>query len=711
MCTRLHAHAERLFCARTLVVFVFFRRITAPLFVRALRPTGQWHLLLNCNQSELHIQKHTVNAAFLLWTESCKTTLRAMNPASSASHDPSRSPDGSPLRPRLLTPGFSDVLGDRRLMLENTNSSMAEQLRFSREFSDADGFEVAIRQRIEELAHVHDPSIASVRRVEWLGANEGLALVSNHVQGRRLSEMIGEASGPAFAFEFIRQLAPALALIQSQAAGIAHGVLTPERIIVTREGRLVIVEHVLGSAIELMQIPASRLRTDFGLALPAGDPAEEVTLDARLDVIQLGFIALSLLAGVRLDPNQYPDEIPSLLETYARVDSLASAQLRLWLEGALQLNRRPFDRPFDTAQDAHEAFEELSQELGPHNAESESVVVPFNAPGEPVALQTEELEVAAEPEPEPEAELEIEPEPETVAEIDVAPELADRPLAAPSDDRILQDVEKPEEATSTTRKPSVFLPMNASAAKAVQNLTPNTIKMILGGVAAVAVIVLLLIFKPFSSAPSQPAVTVITEATPPAVPAPTVPEPTFVGPLPDPVRMAGLAALATPDPAASAAPKPGATETAPATSTPATTVPTGGFGGVRVTAPIELQVFENGVLVGSTTGPIAVSDGTHTFDLVNEALGYRTRQNVTVKPGQMSALTIAVPNGRVSINALPWADVWVDGKPVGQTPIANLSLPIGPHEILFRHPSFPDQRQTWMVKAEGITMVSAKFQQ
>ena len=304
-----------------------------------------------------------------------------MNPASSATHDPSRSPDGSPLRPRLYTPGFSDVLGDRRLMLENTNAAMAEQLRFKREFSDAAGFEVAIRQRIEELGQLHDPSVAAIRRVEWIGNNEGVALVSGHVTGRRLSEMFGEVTGPAFAFEFIRQLAPALAAIQRQGAGIAHGLLTPERIVVTREGRLVIVEHVLGSAFELLQLPASRLRSEFGLALPDGD--EQVALDARLDVIQLGFIALSLLAGRRLDPAQYPDEIPTLLETYARVDSLAAAQLRLWLEGALQLNRRPFDRPFDTAQDAHEAFEELSQELGPHPAESDAVVVPFHGSPEP----------------------------------------------------------------------------------------------------------------------------------------------------------------------------------------------------------------------------------------------------------------------------------------------------------------------------------------
>jgi hypothetical protein len=225
--------------------------------------------------------------------------------------------------------------------------------------------------------------------------------------------------------------------------------------------------------------------------------------------------------------------------------------------------------------------------------------------------------------------------------------------------------------------------------------------------------VLLLIFNPFSSAETlpPPVAAPAAESTPPPVPVPAVPEPTFVGPLPDPAR---LAALSSETPATPAA-KPGTPEAPPTSAASvapaaADAAPTGRFGGVRISAPIELQVFESGNLVGSTAGPIAVTDGPHTFDLVNEALGYRVRHNVTVKPGQMTPLNISVPNGRVSINAVPWADVWVDGKPVGQTPIANLSLPIGPHEIVFRHPQFPDQRQTWMVKAEGITMVSAKFQ-
>jgi hypothetical protein len=635
-----------------------------------------------------------------------------MNPASSATHDPSRSPDGSPLRPRLYTPGFSDVLGDRRLMLENTNAAMAEQLRFKREFSDAVGFEVAIRQRIEELASLHDPSIAAVRRIEWLGGNDGLALVSSHVTGRRLSEMFKEVTGPAFAFEFIRQLAPAVAAIQAQGAGIAHGLLTPERIIVTREGRLVIVEHVLGSAFELLQLPASRLRSEFGLALPDGE--EHVALDTRLDVIQLGFTALSLLAGHRLDPAQYPDEIPMLLETHARVDSLAAAQLRLWLEGALQLNRRPFDRPFDTAQDAYEAFEELSQELGPHTPESDAVVVPFHGQSEPDSL------LDPEPESEPAADQETEqPAFAPVAAIPspspapASPAASARPPTPVTEERPKPrlEAEQPEPVREPARKATIFLPMRGSFG----SLSTNRIRMILGGAAVGVVALLLFVFKPFASAP-QPPVTQPAAATPPpsvpSVPAPAVPEPAFVGPLPDPARLAGLAAGTTD---LTTTVKPGAESTPatppPASEPPAPAAPTGRFGGVRVTSPIEFQVYENGNLVGSTTGPIAVMDGPHTFDLVNDALGYRTRQTVNVKPGQMTALTVTVPNGRVSINAVPWADVWVDGKPVGQTPIANLSLPIGPHEIVFRHPQFPDQRQTWMVKAEGTTMVSVKFQQ
>jgi hypothetical protein len=134
------------------------------------------------------------------------------------------------------------------------------------------------------------------------------------------------------------------------------------------------------------------------------------------------------------------------------------------------------------------------------------------------------------------------------------------------------------------------------------------------------------------------------------------------------------------------------------------------FGGLRVSSSIQLQVLEDGKALGTTSGPIVLSEGKHVLDLVNDTLEFRTHATTTVKAGQMSALAIPVPNGRLSINAVPWADVLIDGKPVGQTPLANLSVAIGEHEIIFRHPQFGEQRQTAVVKAETASRVSMTFQ-
>ncbi|MGE5834138.1 MAG: PEGA domain-containing protein, partial [Acidobacteriota bacterium] len=287
------------------------------------------------------------------------------------------------------------------------------------------------------------------------------------------------------------------------------------------------------------------------------------------------------------------------------------------------------------------------------------------------------------------------------------------------------DPDNPDLTQALGSPTSRFQALAGPAERILRSLPLSPVRLAIAGGGLVVLVVLLFVFRPFSSnAPTLPPPVAATNPPPAEPPPPAVPEPTFVGPLPDPSHVATQATHAaatttsaadttvtppkpaTPVPAPTATPAPAATATDTAAATP-----TGRFGGVRITAPIELQVYEAGNLVGSTAGPIAVMDGPHTFDLVNETLGYRSRQTVTVKPGQMSAVTIAVPNGRVSINAVPWADVWVDGKPAGQTPIANLSLSIGQHEVVFRNPQFPDQRQTAVVKAEGVTMVSVKFQQ
>jgi hypothetical protein len=36
--------------------------------------------------------------------------------------------------------------------------------------------------------------------------------------------------------------------------------------------------------------------------------------------------------------------------------------------------------------------------------------------------------------------------------------------------------------------------------------------------------------------------------------------------------------------------------------------------------------------------------------------------------------------------------VWVDGEKIGDTPIGNLQLTVGPHEFVFRNPDLGEQR-------------------
>jgi hypothetical protein len=94
-----------------------------------------------------------------------------------------------------------------------------------------------------------------------------------------------------------------------------------------------------------------------------------------------------------------------------------------------------------------------------------------------------------------------------------------------------------------------------------------------------------------------------------------------------------------------------------------------------------------------------VAPGRHTFELTSERLEFRTTVTLQVAAGQTASATVQIPNGSLSINALPWAEVLVDGESVGITPLANLSLPIGAHEVVWRHPELGERRQAVTVQA------------
>jgi PEGA domain-containing protein len=117
-------------------------------------------------------------------------------------------------------------------------------------------------------------------------------------------------------------------------------------------------------------------------------------------------------------------------------------------------------------------------------------------------------------------------------------------------------------------------------------------------------------------------------------------------------------------------------------------------GWLAVSSPVPLQVRENGRLVGSTAlDRVMLPAGDHLLDLVNTSLAFHVQRSVHVAPGRTTPVRVDVPNGTFSLDALPWAEVFVDGQRVGETPIENLRRPIGRHEVVFRHPDFGDRRE------------------
>jgi hypothetical protein len=130
-------------------------------------------------------------------------------------------------------------------------------------------------------------------------------------------------------------------------------------------------------------------------------------------------------------------------------------------------------------------------------------------------------------------------------------------------------------------------------------------------------------------------------------------------------------------------------------------------GWVTLTTPVDTQLYENGRLIGnSQIDRIMMPAGRHDVEIVNQTLQYRVKRTIDVVPGQVLPIKPDWPKGSVSLNALPWADVWVDGQRIGETPIGNLALSIGPHEVVFRHPELGNRTYAITTLASSPTRLS-----
>jgi hypothetical protein len=140
-------------------------------------------------------------------------------------------------------------------------------------------------------------------------------------------------------------------------------------------------------------------------------------------------------------------------------------------------------------------------------------------------------------------------------------------------------------------------------------------------------------------------------------------------------------------------------------SLPRSTAPTAGW--LTVASPFPVDIIEGDEVIGTSgTAKITLLSGRHELVLRNDSLGYAAPQTIDVVAGRTASVEVKPPTGLLNVNATPWADVLIDGRPAGQTPLGNIELPIGPHQITFRHPELGERTRRVVVAAQGVSRVA-----
>lgn len=126
---------------------------------------------------------------------------------------------------------------------------------------------------------------------------------------------------------------------------------------------------------------------------------------------------------------------------------------------------------------------------------------------------------------------------------------------------------------------------------------------------------------------------------------------------------------------------------------------------LKIVAPIPLDVSEDGKSIGSTLQPtLSLSPGKHVLTMANGEFGYTYTHALEVDAGDVRTLTLD-PRVPVDLRASPRAEVWMNGEKIGQTPMVH-ELPLGTHELVFKHPRFGERRVTTTIRATMTSPIS-----
>ena len=256
------------------------------------------------------------------------------------------------------TPTFKDGFGTR-VRVTDAGGDPVEHLQLVPELANQ---ESSIRDRVGRLINFRHARYVRLRSVDRAKTGlKPLIIAYDALDGHRLSTVLESLAAIPLtvecdvALQIVRDLLPAIGILHDSRK-VTHGAIAPERLVYTSQQRLVIVDHGLGAALMRMNLPRKKLWEQFRIASPVTNRA---VFDEKMDVVQIGLVALALLLGRPLADDEYPAQVKRLIfsikETSSRIGSRPiGPELRRWLERATGVDE---PQTFNSIKEAQDAFE------------------------------------------------------------------------------------------------------------------------------------------------------------------------------------------------------------------------------------------------------------------------------------------------------------------------------------------------------------------
>ena len=275
---------------------------------------------------------------------------------------------------------FRDGLGDRVLIRDAQGRPAQESLLLRPELTAIPSFEFALNERLWLVERFDHPAFLTVRNIGRVPGHLPLiSLVSDYAGGIRLSEVLERAESTrqpltaGAAVFVIKAILDGLAELHRHNGDLSHGALAPERIVLAG-GKVRIADYVLGPALEQLRYSPERYWKELRVAVPSS--AGAVRLDRRVDVAQVGMIAVALFASRPLRESEHVGGLSDVLASL----SLAPP-IRSWLTKALHMDPRTlFVSAVQAAEGLTEAMKEANLLPAPGDLDLENPKSPAEEP-------------------------------------------------------------------------------------------------------------------------------------------------------------------------------------------------------------------------------------------------------------------------------------------------------------------------------------------